>query len=302
MAKLEDIIQEVLLNLEGFTGDQDIYGTLDGAITATASTFTINGPVFADGSGLSAGIIEVGEELIYAQQFDRETGTFSGCLRGWRGTTAAAHGDNTLIRNSPRFPRISVKRAINDTIRALHPTVPVIKTYEFQYVGARVRYDMPADCRNVIQVSHFPPGASRSWVPCKRWNFDLTGGSTSATGRAVDVWDAIPGRKVQVVYQAEAVELATPATEFTDSGLFDWARDLIVYGACYRLASFLDGSRTVSNTAAQALVNSTGMYGNAALTSGQSLSKYFYALYNQRLAEAEARIQDMYPVSRHMIK
>lgn len=301
MATFEDIIQEVLMNLEGFNGDQDIYGTLNAGISSTASSFKVDGAVFADGSGFSTGLLEVGDELIYAQSLDRTTGVFTGCMRGWRGTTAAAWPANTLVRNNPRFPRLAVKRAINDTIRALTPRVPAIKTYEFTYKGAQVRYDLPEDVRNVIQVSWFVPGASKTWETSKRWNFDLTGGSSSATGRALDVWDALPGRKVQVVYQAEPLPLSSPSDNITASGLMDWVRDLVVMGACYRLAATIDAGRTQATTAEQGLINAKGYYGSASLSAGQSLSKYFYTLYQQRLAEAEARIQDMYPVARHYI-
>lgn len=302
MAQFEDLIQEVLLNLEGYAGDTDIYGTLHAAVGASDSTFRVDGAVYADGSGFSTGLLEVGDELIYTQQLDRTTGTFTGALRGWRGTTAAAHAANTLVRNNPRFPRAAVKRAINDTITSLHPNVPAIRTYEFTYKGAQVRYDLPEDVRNVIQVSYFPPGASKSWETCKRWNFDLTGGSTSVTGRALDVWDALPGRKVQVVYQAEPVALTNASDDFTTSGLFDWARDLVIYGACYRLAAFIDSARTINNTAEQGMINAKGLYGSGALSSGQNLSKYFFNLYQQRLQDAVNRIQDMYPVARHYIR
>jgi hypothetical protein len=307
MATFEDLVQEVLLNLEGFTGDEDLFGTLNtktsvgdtnpSPLSATASQFSVDGSIYPDGSGFTAGVIELGDELIYAQAFDRTIGLFSGCLRGWRGTTAVEHPHASLIRNNPNFPRTAVKRAINDAIRNLHPRVPAIKTYEFTYQGAQVRYDMPEGCRQVIQVSWLPPGPTKAWLPVKRWNFDLTGGSNSVTGRAIDVFEGMPGRKVQVVYYSEATALAASNDDFkTVTGLEDWVRDLVVLGACYRLASFLDAGRVSTNSASQVMLNQQQPVG-----SGTNLSKYFYSLYQQRLAETEARIQDLYPVARHFI-
>lgn len=296
----EDLIQETLMSVEGFLGDQDLYGTTHDAITATTSSFKVDSATFADGSGFSPGLIEVGDELVYVQSVDRTTGTLSGVLRGWRGTTAVAHPAGTLVRNNPKFPRLAVKRAINDTIESLGQRAPVIKTTEFLYKGARIRYDLPADTNNVFQVSWFAPGASKTWIPCKRWDFDATAGSTSTTGKAVDVWDAMPSRKVQVVYQGEAGGMTNAADAFTTTtGLPEWCKDLIIFGACYRLAALLDFARVSGTTVEQAVMNSTATYGSTALSAGSSASKYFFSLYQQRLAEVETRFQNTYKVARH---
>lgn len=301
MATFEEMIQEVLMNLEGFVGDQDIYGTLHASLTNNATSFVVDGAVFADGSGFSTGIIEVGEELIYTQSLDRTTGTFSGCLRGWRGTTATTHAANELVRNNPRFPRIAIKRAINDAIKALHPRVPVLKTVELTTLGGRTTYDIPADALNVVAVSVQSVGPSQSWTRAKHWTFDATGGNNSTTKKTLDVRDTVPGRKVQVVYQAEPAELVNAADDFAaTTGLFDWLRSLVILGACVRLSSYADGGRAMVTSAEQQLLNGRGTAGT--YTVGQNLSKYFFGLYDQQLREAEARIQDMYPAAKHFIR
>lgn len=300
MATFEDIIQEVMLNLEGFNSDTDLYGTVQASITDTDTTFTVDASIFPDGSGFTAGIIEIGEELVYAQSFDRSTGVFTGVLRGWRGTTAASHPAGTLVRNNPRYSRTAVKRAINDSIGNLHPVVPAIKATEFTAVGAQVRYDLPADARNIVAISYQEPGASKSWQPIRRWSFNRQGTSVSNTGVSVDIFDALAGRLVQVIYQAEATKLESLGDEFsTTTGLYDWTRDLVVYGACYRLASFVDSGRIQATTVEQAAMNSGANYGNASLSAGQNLSKYFYGLYNARLRECQERFQEMHPAVTH---
>lgn len=311
MATFEDIIQEVLLNLEGYTGDQDIYGTVtvevveDEAtpteITATANTIKVDGSVFPDGSGFTAGMIEVGEELVYAQEFDRTTATFTGCLRGWRGTTAVAHPVGTLVRNNPRYPRNSVKRAINDSIANLHPTVPVYKTFEFPYKGGQARYDLPADAIAVTRVRYSEPGAAKTFAPVRRWTFVPAADTTSDTGAAIEVYDALNGRTVQVLYEATPAPLVNlNDTLEQTSGMYSWVRDIVIYGACYRLASFLDSPRAIANSADQQIISSanTGVPYN----SGQNLSRYFLGLYNARLQEAQNRLQDLYPATRHFTR
>jgi hypothetical protein len=300
MTTFEDIIQEVYLNMEGFSGDQDIYGTLSANLTNSATTFTVLGATFPDGSGFTAGVIEVGEELIYVQQFDRTTGTFTGALRGWRGTTAVAHSAGTLVRNNPKFARLTVRRAVNDTVTNLHPRVPAIKTYEFTYSGGRVRYDIPADVARVMRVTFSAPGASKVWEPVNRWNFDAAAAaSDSTTQRSIEIYDALPGRKVQILYQGEPSKFDLLTDTITDIGLYDWARDLVVLGTCYRLASFVDAGRISGTSVEQNAMAAAGALGGSGLTAGQNLSKYFFALYQTRLLEAEQRIQALYPAVRH---
>lgn len=301
MATLEDMIQEVLLNLEGYTGDHDIYGTVHADINDTDTIIGVDGAVFPDGSGFTAGMIEVGEELIYAQSFDRTTATFTGCLRGWRGTTAASHSLGTLVRNNPRYPRSAIKRAINDTIKNLHPSIPSFKSYEFQYKGGQARYDLPADAIAVTRVRYSEPGATKTWAPVKRWTLNSTAESTSATGNTIDIYDALNGRTVQVLYQAQPADLVNLSdTLETTAGVFDWARDVVIYGACYRLASFLDSARITSTTVEQSAM-ANGQAGTP-YNAGQNLSRYFLGLYNTRLQEAQNRIQDLYPATRHYVR
>lgn len=298
MANLEDIIEEVLLNVEGYIGDQDIYGTLHSSITNTANTFVVDGPAFQTGSGFATGIVEVGEELIYVQEIDSTTGTFSSVLRGWRGTTATAHGAGTRVRNNPRFPIISVKRAINDTIKAMYPRVFAVKTTELTYNGITTQYDLPSDVINVLSVYYKKPGPSKAWLPVRKWNFENRAGSNSTSGRAVNVYNGVAGYPIQITYIAEPSTLDIGEDFATVTGLPEWAREVIVFGACWRLASFIDSGRIANTTAEQALI-STNKYDNA---SGTNLSKYFLAIYNQRLMEAEARQKAEFVPQKHQLR
>lgn len=296
MATFEDIIEEVLLNLEGYSGSQAIFGTLNANIGATDITLTVAGPTYGDGSGFSAGLVEVGEELINGLNFDPSTGIFTSCLRGWRGTTGVAHLAGELLRSNPKFPRVAVKKEINNTIQNVFPKVASVKSYEFTFNGAVARYDIPSNVREVLQVATWVPGASKSWVPNNRFRFDFTGGSQSATGKSIEVWDGVPGRLTRIVYQADPQPLVNLNDDFVVvSGLWDWAVPLIVYGACWRLSSFLDAGNAVTNSAAQKLINQT----QATSFGGQTISKYFYSLYQQALTDAQTRVQNMYPAYIH---
>jgi len=296
MATFEQLTEECLLNLEGFTADQGIYGTLNGAISDTSTTFIVDGAIVnADQSGFSTGLIEVDEELINCRYINTTTGEFSNVLRGFRSSTATAHDAGTLVRNNPKFPRVAIKRAINDTIGQLHPHIMAIKKTEITMVGGVIQYDLPEDANGVISVQIQELGASKRWVDLKTWRFDSTGASNSVTGKVIDIHGGFGGYKVQVVYTTAPSGLEY-GNEFATTGLPDWAREIVIYGACWRVASFVESANLISNTAEQNLLKTRYDVG-----SQTNLAKYFLGMYNQLLSEGEARQRLEYPVRRHFV-
>jgi hypothetical protein len=304
----EAIIQETLSNLEGSTGTPETYAILAADVLPAATQLTLNNAVYSDGSGIGIGVIEIDSELISVLgviSTNAETGVavVGPVIRGFRGSRAVAHAEGAIVRINPRLTKMQVSRAINDTITSLHPRIPVVRSYEFTYTGNRTRYPLPSDALNVLQVSYSVPGSTGDWMPSRRWAFDATATSLDGASRMIDVKDALSSRKVQVVYQASVNKLVNANDDFASTtGLPEWTRDIVVYGALYRLAANLDGQKITSLTAEQSMMNQRGAYGAAAATSGTQLSRYYFSLYQARLAEAEARIQDTYPATRHYIR
>lgn len=295
MATLYELVEEVLLNLESGTGDVAIYGTLPSTLTSSATSFTVTGPVYPDGSGFSTGILEIGDELVYAQNLNRSTGAYTGVMRGWRGTTPATHPAGTLVRSNPTWARAQVKRAINDTIINLPGTVFGVGTHEFVKQGSVVKYTLPDDADRVLAVHYLPSGSYATWTTVKQWKALPT--STASTPMTIDVYDAAPGRTVRVTYAKRPAELTSNSSVFsTVTGLPDWCRDLVVYGACWRLASTVDASMLGGTSAEQA--SNLGRQQNM---SGTNVSKYFLGMYGQRLQEVEARMGTDFPAVRHWV-
>jgi hypothetical protein len=296
MATLEDLVEECLLNLEGYAADQGIYGTLTSSISETETSFLVDGAIVNnDNSGFSTGLIEVGDELINCRYINTTTGEFSQVIRGFRSSGAVTHDAGELVRNNPKFPRVSIKRAINDTIRQLHPHILAIKKVEFTLLGSQVQYDLPEDANGVISVQVEELGASKRWVDVREWRFDSTGTSNSTTGKTVDIGGGWSGRKVQVVYTILPSDLQS-GSDFITTGLPDWTRELVVYGTCWRVASFVESANIVSNTADQQLLRQRMDVG-----SSTNLAKYFLGMYSQLLSEGEARQRLEFPVRRHFV-
>lgn len=290
MSQLGALIEEVLLDLEGYIEDQDVFGTLHASLSDSALTFTLDGAVFPDGSGFSPGILEIGDELVYAQAVDKTTGVVTGALRGWRGTTPTAWPAGTLVRNSPRLPRIAVKRAINHTLRAMYPRVYAIKSETFTAQGGKVRYSLPADVVEVLDVAWSVPGATGSWENARRWDFDRN--AAGVTGRAVEVIDVMAGRSVSVTYQAEPGTLDNLTDDFTTAtGLPEWCEEIVVLGACWRLIQHLDSGTVGTRTAEQRLIN-----GQVPIGSGVQIAKQYAQMFELRMEQAAERLRQEHDV------
>jgi hypothetical protein len=86
--------------------------------------------------------------------------------------------------------------------------------------------------------------------------------------------------------------------DFVDvTGLPDSCQDVIVYGACYRLLSFLDAGR-INLSSAEADLNDTKNPYNA----GSNASRYVFALFQQRLQEESLKLSDQFPIRIHLTR
>ena len=293
MATLNDMVEEILLNLEGYSGDQAVIGTLAADITSSASTATLLGGPFADGLGFSTGLVEIGEELVYAQQFNRTTGVYSGMLRGWRGSTAVAHVTGEIVRTNPTYPRLAIRKAINDTIT----NVPLfaVKTVDITTTYAD-RYNLPVDCDRVLHISISPWGYGDAWAELNQWTVVNDPASPLEATKALDIPAHVSGRTLRVVYAAKPTELANLASDFTTTGLPVWSRDVIVYGAMWRLISMTDLSRVVGLGVDQAIQAQTHPAGQ-----GQSQAKYLLGMHQSLLADAVSRQQQEWPAKKRWI-
>jgi len=71
-------------------------------------------------------------------------------------------------------------------------------------------------------------------------------------------------------------------------------KDVILYGAAYRLASFVDPGRLNYSSAEADNADTKIQYG-----SGASTSRFLLALFQQRLNEETKKLRDVYPVRIH---
>ena len=302
---LSDMINEVSMNLSGYTLTQDRSTYIKSAVPATASS-SASPIVLSLGStdNVGKGIVEIDEELFWIDTYDRvgNTATVAPYGRAYLGTTLAAHTVDTKVTISPTFPKFSIKRAINDTIKGLSGTLFAADTTTITYSSAVSTYRLPATgtslgIRNVLSVAYESIGPSKEWIPIRSWRFDSNANATAFTSeQTISIYDMITsGRTIQIVYSKDPTPFATNADVFsTQTGLPDSCRDLVVLGSTYRLLSNLDPARAAMVSAQADETDSKRPYG-----SSQSLTRQIYALYTQRLAEEVKSQQNRYPIRVH---
>ena len=220
MTTLLDMINEVSMNLSGYTLQQDRATHITADVAATAST--IAAPItlsLASTDSVGKGIVEIDEELLWVDNYDRvgNTATIAPYGRAYIGTTLAAHTAGTKVTIAPTFPRFTIKRAINDTINAIGSSIFAASTTTITSNSAVSAFRLPTtgttlNIRNILAIAYQALGASKEWIPIRNYRFDSNANSTAFTsGQTVSIYDYIPsGRTVQVVY-------ATNPTPFTDS-------------------------------------------------------------------------------------
>jgi len=299
---LTDIIDEVQLNLSGYTFNQDRATYLRTAVSTTTSSSA--SPTVLDlGSteNIGKGVVEVDEELMWIDSFDRisNTATVAPWGRGYLGTTAATHALDSKVTISPTFPRYVIKKAINDTIRATGSSIFAAKSTTFVFNPVQTTYEFNnLNIQNILTIMWQSVGPSEEWIPVRRWSWDSSADATAfgANAQTVTIGDFItPGRTVKIVYATDPEAFTTNAQDFsTQTGLPESCKDVITLGAAYRLLTYLDPARAAQVSPQADETDAKRPYG-----SSQSATKQLYALYTQRLNEETQRQQTLYPIRVH---
>ena len=300
MPTFAQLVDEVRANLSGYTLRQDRISNLanSGGINATQLNVVIG-----SAENLAKGIVEIDDELLWINTFDRNSNTLNaipGFGRGYGGTTPSPHAENAMVTMTPTFPRVNVKKAINDTINSLYPKLFAVNSVVFTFNAAQVAYPLTDDARDVLFVSWQTVGPSREWLPVNRWRIDrMANVAAFDTTKTVNIYDKImPGRKVQVYYSTIPNDLTNGNDDFAAvTGLPETSRDVITLGAAYKLLSYLDTGR-INLSSAEADINDNKLPS----TAGASASKYVFALYQQRLMEESNKLQDRFPIRVHYTK
>ena len=298
MTTLSQMVDEVLINLSGYTYQQDRSTYLTAAVTTLTSPSS-SPTILSLGStdSVGKGIIEVGEELMWVDSFDRvaNTATIAPYGRGYLGTTATTAAVDTKVTISPIFPRYVIKKAINDTIRAIGTQLMTIKQTTFTFNAAQNTYDLGAlGIESILTVMWQDTGPSQEWIRVNRYDFDPladanTFGNNSQT---ITIYDYITaGRTVKIMYVTQPTAFTSDSQVFTtQTGYPESVRDVIILGSAYRLLAYLDPARASQISPQADEIDAKRPFGST-----NTAVRQLFALYQQRLKEEISAFQGQFP-------
>jgi hypothetical protein len=291
MPSFSDLIDETLIALSGYTQRQDQSTYLTAAMTDTQLTMTVS-----DAAVLSKGLVEVGDELMWVDSFDRatSTATLAPYGRGFRGTQKTPHNIGDRVTVSPSFPRDIIRKQINNSVSGVFPDIFGVYYTTFSFISSQNTYELPQEADEILQVTWQTTGPTQEWLPVRQYAINKNAYvGTFNTGKTISIYDGIvPGRTVHVVYSRQPEEMLLSGDDFEDvTKLPSYAKESVVLGAAYRMASFMDVGRLPSQAAEVDQIDQQSPVG-----SGGTVTRALFQLYQQRLAVATARQQDDFPI------
>lgn len=298
---LRNLIDDTLLDIQGFTYRQDRATYL--VQPASSSDLVL---YVASTDNIGKGIIEIDDEMMWVDSYDRQANTITIAPfgRGYNTTVAAAHSANAKVTITPTYPRIAVARAINDTINAVYPKVFAVGKTTTTFLASRTTYQVPSEAIQILHMAWQTVGPTREWLPIRQWRWDPLANTTTwspdstdpANARTVSVYDnVLPGRTIQIVYAHLPNPLVNEDDNFESvTGLPTSMRDVIIYGAAYRLTAYVDPARISITSATADELDTKRPYGT-----GTSIAKNLQAFYLQRLEEESLKQKQQYPVRVH---
>lgn len=286
MSAFDTMIEDTISEVSSYVRNQESITVITQAIDSDDLTITLD-----DATQVSRGLVEIGDELVFVKSVNKQAGTAEILPggRGWKGSTAATHGINTLVRNNPLYPKVQVARALNDTIKAID--LKAIDNFTFEFDGTRYAYLLPSDFQDAVGVSWNAPDTTSVWPLIKRYRIDRNfyDEDTSTEGQAIVLLEfPMPGRDVRVQYVKFPTAI-TSGDDFSDTGLPASAEDVIRLGAMWRLISTVDPGKVVAMTPSADLVDQPVAAGDST-----AVARYIYQLFSVRLAEEKAKQADNY--------
>ena len=291
MPNFSDLVDETLIALSGYTQRQDQSTFLTADMTDTQLTMTVS-----DAAVLSKGLVEVGDELMWVENFDRSTNvaTIAPYGRGFRSTQKAPHSIGDRVTISPSFPKDVIRKQLNNAVTGVFPDLFGVFYTTFSFISSQNTYRLPSEADEILQVTWQTTGPTQEWLPVRQYSINKNAFvGTFNTGKSLSVYDGIvPGRTVHVVYTRRPQEMFLPSDDFeTVTFLPGYAKEPVVLGAAYRVAGYLDVSRLPGQTAEVDQIDQASPIG-----SGGTVTRALFQLYQQRLTVASKRQQEDFPI------
>ena len=239
--------------LSGYVEELDLVLTAPSPAT-TGTTLVVQGIATSIVKGV---VIEVNAELMYVTSV---TSTTVSVMRGYGGSTAAAHTAGDIVRVSPKFPTHRIISSLNDDLADLSAPgqgLFQMKTTSFTYNAGVDGYNLEgltsAEIDSIYSVTYADIGTEAAEPDVSSWRLRRNRDTASfSSGLALILYTgAWPGQKITVMYKSPFTPIANSTTPLVDVGLATTAYDLPPLGAAMALMTttpirreFLDAQGT----------------------------------------------------------
>src|ERR1035438_8222441 len=208
-----DLIEKVYRRVMGGIRERTV--TLNGNALSTDLTITLAGPQTV---GIAPGsILAVDMEIIYVTLWNPST-LVATVIRGYLGSTKAAHTSGVLCYISPRYSRYDIGIAINDDISSM--SSPANGLYRVgvasvSYNAVFMGYDLGGISDNfndILNVRYATPLPFKNFPAVKRWSIHRNIPDPAfPSGNGMIVYDGgWPGMDMYVTYTAPFLPLVLP--------------------------------------------------------------------------------------------
>lgn len=293
MTTVADLIERVYeLTLGGRRAASVFF--LDFGINSSATTLYTQEDM--SGSVRVGSVLEVDDEKVYVRAV-AGGGLSCTVVRGWEGTTAAVHVEDTPVYVQPVLSQRLVRATVQEEIQSLNPTLFSVDSYDITTVSGQNFYDLSGaiDDATVIRPLGWWVGPdsydeSGIWVrPRARFvrNLPSTGLGKIGVHLVIPISD---GRTLRVQVATRFVTTDMSGTvDITDIGLDPNWVDIVTYGAAARLVGPIEAQRAIADrVASTAGMVQAGQRANA--------SSWLKKVRDSRLREASLELAARFPL------
>lgn len=214
-------------------------------ITDSASTITLE---FDLKGAVQGALLEVDDELMWVVSSVGPSKTVT-VVRGYFGTTPIGHDAETIVEVNPRFPRIYIKRALQQEIDSWGSRLFKVAASNISLSSTSRIYDLGvADFISVLDIRLSPFSGRTTRSNAYRWNLLRDMDELDfPSGSALQFPGTFPSdgkARVKVAQKFDVITEWEDTTIVEDLGLTSSMLDIPPVGAAWRLMSAKEVGRT----------------------------------------------------------
>ena len=289
MAAVSTLVDRIYRDFLNKPDDLSAFSRLDGAMSdTTGTTLTYESGLFSSeeenllGNGA---LVEVDQELMLVTAANTSTRTLT-VSRGYAGTTAATHADNTNVFINPTFPRKSVFDAVADNIVRLYPSLYNVTTTNV--TSGSTYAEVPASTVEIL-TSYVQNASGEQYTSA---GIELLRDfPPSTTNTAVQFYNTSNGKTVHLVIKRKFVRPTSESVDLaTDCLISDEYEQIVMVGAVADIVGATDIDASTQEFITEKLAADSYPVG-----SGERLRNALLRLRSLLIDEARGNLRSLYP-------